>query len=65
MIQLVKALLYLIVAHIFYNSGFNTEEKLLDFITLMSCLLLMDICSYFLAKFALLMELEDDEDEDL
>jgi len=60
MIQLIKLMLYLITAHIIYD-GFDTDEKLLDFITLMSCYLLIDICSFHLGRFTLLQEMDDDE----
>jgi len=63
MLLLVKLIIYLISAHIFYNAGFTSEGKLLEFITLMSCILLMDICSYFTARHTIIKELFEQEEE--
>ena len=59
----VKLMLYLIAGHIFYNAGFNPETKLLDFTVLMSIVLLMDIISYFAARFTIIKELFEEENE--
>jgi len=63
MFLLIKVLIYLISAHIFYNAGFASDGKLLEFVTLMSCVLLMDICSYFTARHTIIKELFEQEEE--
>ena len=60
----IKVMLYLIAGHIFYNAGFNLDNKLLELITLMSVVLLMDIISFFAARHQLLVEMySEGEDE--
>lgn len=49
----VKLVIYIIAAHLFYTHGFDPTKKLMDFLVLMSCILLMDIVSYFSAQFAI------------
>lgn len=49
----VKLVVYIIAAHLFYTHGFDPNKKLMDFLVLMSCMLLIDIVSYFSAKFAI------------
>lgn len=59
-----KIMLYLVAAHIFYNHGIEPDKNLFDFVVLMSCYVLIDICSYFNARQALLEELfSGSEDE--
>ena len=60
----VKLILYLIAAHVFYTNGLDPTKKVMPFFTAMSCVLLMDICSYFAAKFTILCELIAEGSED-
>jgi len=59
----VKLVIYLIAAHLFYTHGFDPTKKLMDFLVLMSCILLMDIVSYFSSKFALEKEYMDERNK--
>lgn len=60
----VKLIIYILAAHFFYTHGFDPNKKLMDFLFLMSCVLLMDVASYFSAKFALEQErMEKDKKE--
>ena len=59
-----KVMLYLVAAHIFYNHGIEPEKNLFDFVVLMSCYVLIDICSYFNARQALLQELFDGSEDE-
>jgi hypothetical protein len=56
----VKLIIYILAAHFFYTHGFDPTKKLMDFLFLMSCMLLMDVISYFSAKFAIEKENLDD-----
>ena len=59
-----KILLYLVAAHMFYNHGIEPEKDMFDFVVIMSCYVLIDICSYFNARQALLQELFEGAEED-
>lgn len=59
----VKLIIYIIAAHVFYTHGFDPTKKLMDFVVLMSCVLLMDVISYFSAKFAIVKEQLNDRKE--
>jgi hypothetical protein len=47
----VKLIIYIIAAHTLYTHGIDPTKKLMDFIVLMSCVLFMDVISYFSAKY--------------
>ena len=49
----IKLVIYFIAAHLFYSYGFDPTKKLMDFLVLMGCMLMMDIVSYSSAKFAI------------
>ena len=59
----VKLIIYLLSAHFFYTHGFDPTKNLMDFLFLMSCMLMMDIISYFSAKFAIEQERMNDRKE--
>jgi hypothetical protein len=63
MLIAVKVLLYIVAAHVFYNNGINPESNIMNFTVLMSCYVLIDMCSHFSARSALLHEIILNDDE--
>lgn len=53
----IKLVIYIIAAHMLYTHGFDPTKKLTEFLTLMGCVLLMDVTSYSSAKYELEREL--------
>ena len=64
MFILVKVIMYLIAAHVFYNQGITLDSHIFDFVVSMSCLLLIDICSYFMARNNTIKEILFEEEEE-
>lgn len=57
----IKLVIYFIAAHIFYSYGFEPTKKLMDFLVLMGCMLMMDVVSYSSAKYAIENENKKDD----
>lgn len=60
----VKLVIYIIAAHLLYTHGFDPTKKLTEFLTLMSCVLLMDVTSYSSAKYSIAQELNKKDERD-
>ena len=57
MLIAIKILLYIVAAHVFYNNNITPDNNIMNFTVLMSCYVLIDMCSHFAARSALLHEI--------